>query len=155
MYYKKKYQISSPDSGSSRSDHNPLRVPAEYWEKFDQQVMWSIQRRQKKRKQRLVTIAAMAAVFAAGLFVYIALQPAVTPPAPNEITTSDFTESSLTEELLTDDFIGMAVESDTLMLDMESAWQINADEATVSEELAEFLLLDGVTSSEIALTSEL
>ncbi|MDD2964914.1 MAG: hypothetical protein PHQ65_05310 [Bacteroidales bacterium] len=155
MYYKKDYRFSSktPQGGDS-SDVNPLKVPEGYWDSFDERVMQGIVARRKQQRTVVLYGTLAAAVIATCLFVFYTLLQPVSPEAtitgPGLVT---LTGSDLSDQLLADDIIEMAVSADTLLLDINSTWMIADSGSLPVETVAEYLLLSGISATEIALAS--
>lgn len=157
MHYRKRYITGGGDSNpSSTPDKNPLKVPEGYWEEFDELLFRKISWRKKVRRIQWASATAVAAAFIAGLFFYkgmIGEDVKVEDNRPEVSSTQSvpLTGSHFTDQLLADEIIEMAANTDTVLLDVKAVWGKKSMKDIPDETITEFLLMEGVSSTEIEL----
>ncbi|PKP23577.1 MAG: hypothetical protein CVU06_07555 [Bacteroidetes bacterium HGW-Bacteroidetes-22] len=155
---KDKLRYNPGDSGLPLSPKaNPLRVPDGYFEAFDQRVHERISARKKDRHLYIAVVTAAAAMLAGiGILFLPGLRNDV--PESEIIVASDtantITGSRLVDQILADDIIEMAANSDTLFLDAGLNWGDMGLKEVSDETITEYLLIEGVSTLEIAMTND-
>ncbi len=154
---KDKLRHNRDDSGSPSSPkQNPFEVPEGYFGTFDQRVHERIAARKRSRYLYITAVTSVAAILAGiGILFLPGLRTdtAISASIASNDTVNTITGSLLVDQILADDIIDMAARSDTMFLDADLKWSNMGLNEVPDETITEYLLIDGVTTLEIAMTN--